>query len=372
MESAAASGASPELATRLKALEERLDRLGDVLEIGLDRALSGLEFLVDDIPRGRTDLAALRASAEYEEAFTDPDPLVSVIVPTWNRTESLVTRAIPSLLAQTHENVEVIVVGDCAPPELCEAVAAIEDPRLCFDNLTVRGPYDDDPYRAWCAFGIPARNVALARARGRWITMLDDDDEFPPEFVERMLTFAQARRLEFVYGGQRFLDPDGSTRVVTEFPPRFGYTSLQSALWHAGLRFIEFELAHAALEVPQDWGFIRRLMRLGVTMGCTEDIIVDYAPSGVGDLGPSRPRRSEETPGLRGRLADLEVLANHLERERAALASQVTEAKRRDAAARAELERRLEEVRRSRSWRLTAPLRVSAELRRRWRDAQGS
>jgi len=45
------------------------------------------------------------ASSEYEEAYSESSPLVSVIIPTWNRIESLTSRAIPSVLAQTYDNV---------------------------------------------------------------------------------------------------------------------------------------------------------------------------------------------------------------------------------------------------------------------------
>ena len=50
-------------------------------------------------------------------------------------------RAIPSALAQDHENIEVVVVGDAAPPETAAAIEELGEPRVVYENLAVRGPY---------------------------------------------------------------------------------------------------------------------------------------------------------------------------------------------------------------------------------------
>jgi hypothetical protein len=196
--------------------------------------------------------------------------------------------------------------------------------------------------------------------------MLDDDDVFPPNHVEVLLDFARARRIEFAYGWLRFLDPDGGTRRIGHFPPKRGYIGLQAALWHSGLRFLEFELAQAeAFATPNDWALIRRMMRVGVSMGQTDELTVDYEPSGRGNVGAPRQLPPDETPQLRRRVIDLEEYSHDLESQYWSLEARLLEAQRQADAARGELARRLEEVRRSRSWQLTAPLRLSAQLRRR-------
>src|SRR5262249_50302660 len=52
----------------------------------------------------RVRLRELRASDGYERAYSDPDPLVSVVIPTYDNHELLRERAIPSVLAQTYQN----------------------------------------------------------------------------------------------------------------------------------------------------------------------------------------------------------------------------------------------------------------------------
>jgi hypothetical protein len=366
VESTAVPAPSRALTARLDLLEERMESLGSGVTEQLDRTLQALELLIDDEPRGRRRLSELRASSAYEEAYSAPSPLVSVIIPTWNRTESLTTRAIPSVLAQTYDNVEVVVVGDASPPELGEAVRAIDDPRVRFQNLTVRGPYDEDSVRAWCASGTPPMNAGLEHARGHWVTCIGDDDALSATHVETLLSFARSHRLEFACGWFRYLGPDGVPQMIGSFPPRLGHTGLQISLWHAGLRFLQFELAHSLFTTPNDWGLIRRMMRIGVSMGQTDDVIVDYTPSGRGH-GFGAPT-GEQTPELRRQITELREQLYVLGAEREDLDARLSAAAHSSDLARNDFERRLDDVVRSKSWRMTAPLRRMTDLKRRFQN----
>lgn len=320
----------------------------------LSVAVEAMELLHDDDPRARRCLRALRARDGYEEPFSAPDPLVSVVIPTWNRAETLIDRAIPSALGQTHRNLEVIVVGDASPPKIAEALTAMDDSRVSFHNLTLRGPYHQDQERAWTASGTPAYNAGVGLARGLWIAPLGDDDEFVPNHVEQLLAAARHRRLEFAYGRLRMILPDGSESVLGEFPPRLTQIGLQAALYHHGLKFMELELAHATFAKPNDWGLIHRMMRAGVRMGMVDEITVNYWPSLRAQAGQETRSDSPREHDARERLARLTAQVRELEQHLAAdqahsraLSAQVMD-----------LERRLAEVRQSRSWRMTAPLRA--------------
>lgn len=252
-----------------------------------------LALLLDDDPGTRRRLYELREHPSYEEAFSSVDPLVSIVIPTWNRPELLVDRAIRSALGQTHSNIEVIVVGDASPPDTEAAVAAVRDPRVSFHNLTIRGPYAEDKARAWLASGTPGLNAGVRLARGRWIAPLGDDDEFVPAHVEQLLAAARTRRLEFVYGRIHMIRPDGVSLLLGEFPPRMSQIGLQAALYHSGLRFMELELGHATMGVPNDWGLVHRMMRVGVRMGMVDEVTVNYWAS---ERAPGL-RHAEASPG---------------------------------------------------------------------------
>jgi hypothetical protein len=315
--------------------------------------LEALELIHDDDPRARRCLRTLRVSPDYDQAFAAADPLVSVVIPTWNRTEELVSRAIPSVLTQTHQNVEVIVVGDAAPPSVATAVAAIGDSRVVYRNLTIRGPYPSDVARSWLASGTPGFNAGVATARGLWIAPLGDDDAFVPTHIERLLKHAREHRFEFVYGLVGVVLPDGGESRFGEFPPRQTQINLQAAIYHAGLRFLELELGHALFGTPNDWGLIRRMMRTGVRMGMVDELTVNYWPS-------LRTYSAESIPEIELRLADAERHFTE-ERTRAAALKQALADERLRARVLetrvAELTRRLDGLERSRTGRLTASLR---------------
>jgi len=107
-------------------------------------------------------------------------PIVSVVIATRNRCRML-PGAIQSVLAQTLPDVEVVVVDDGSEddtPKVCTMLAN-GDPRVVVLRITHSGRS-------------AARNYGLARARGAWLSFLDDDDLLVPSFVEKMLRLASA------------------------------------------------------------------------------------------------------------------------------------------------------------------------------------
>lgn len=223
----------------------------------------------------RRRLHALRASEAYEAAFTEPEPLVSFLVPTYNSWRTLRDVALPSILGQSHSNLEVIVVGDCAPPETGEAVASIGDSRVTYVNRTIRGPYPEDTSQRWWVVGSPPVNDALALARGRWIGALGDDDAVRPTHTEHLLAAAREHRWEHCYGLQEVHFGEGGPITLGSFPPVLGQWGMQAAIYHAGLRFFESELTDAIYEEPNDWSKCRRMMRAGVRFGMIDEVVAD-------------------------------------------------------------------------------------------------
>jgi glycosyltransferase involved in cell wall biosynthesis len=124
------------------------------------------------------------------------DPDVSVVVPTRFRPD-LVSRAARSALAQTHRNLEVIVVVDGPDDDTEDALALIGDQRLRVIVLPTRG-------------GAPnARNVGAREARARWTAYLDDDDEWLPEKIAIQLELAATARVA---------SPIVATRLINRTP----------------------------------------------------------------------------------------------------------------------------------------------------------
>ena len=100
-----------------------------------------------------------------------PIPVVSVVIPTFNRAENLV-RALISVLSQTVIEIEVIVVDDGSTDQTREALSDFHDPRLIVEYLPENSQSPAIP-----------RNVGIWKARGKWVAFLDSDDWWEPEHL---------------------------------------------------------------------------------------------------------------------------------------------------------------------------------------------
>ena len=113
-------------------------------------------------------------------------PPVSVVIPAYNRAATI-GAAIESVLRQTWEDFELVVVDDGSTDGTLEAARRIADPRL----RVIAAPHNMG------AAG--ARNLGVAEARGTWIAFQDSDDEWLPEKLAkqmaRLATPAPGRRL---------------------------------------------------------------------------------------------------------------------------------------------------------------------------------
>jgi glycosyltransferase involved in cell wall biosynthesis len=107
---------------------------------------------------------------------TTDRPLISVVIPTFNRARQ-VQAAVKSVLGQTYQKFEAIVVDDGSTDGTGEALQNIVNPEVSSGNQ-VR--YFFQPNQGQSA----ARNKGIAEARGDWIAFLDSDDVWLPEKLE--------------------------------------------------------------------------------------------------------------------------------------------------------------------------------------------
>lgn len=118
-------------------------------------------------------------------------PLVSVIVPTYNRA-SLLKRSIGSILKQTFKNFEVIVVDD-------GSMDNTEDTIKKFDNPKIRYIKNKKNVGANAT-----RNIGIEASRGRYIAFQDSDDEWLPEKLEKQIKIFEkvSSKVGVVYVGR--------------------------------------------------------------------------------------------------------------------------------------------------------------------------
>jgi glycosyltransferase involved in cell wall biosynthesis len=151
---------------------------------------------------------------EYLYVGQNESPLVSVYIPTYNRAEILIQRSVPSVLAQTYKNFELIILGDHCTDKTEELVSKIKDPRIRFYNLPKRGyRYPPTAENHWLAGPVVAANKALEMVKGKWIARLDDDDIWTSDHLEELLRFAQQGSYEFV-SARHIIEKNGQRSEV--------------------------------------------------------------------------------------------------------------------------------------------------------------
>ncbi len=103
------------------------------------------------------------------------DPAVSVVIPLYNR-EKYIARAIDSVLAQTYNDFELIVIDDGSTDNGSEVVKQYDDQRIKIVSQQNAGVSS-------------ARNAGIDLAKGKWIAFLDSDDQWLPEKLQCQVDF---------------------------------------------------------------------------------------------------------------------------------------------------------------------------------------
>jgi len=102
------------------------------------------------------------------------NPLVSVVIPTYMRTQCL-EKALKSVLSQTYTNLEVILVDSSPSPKSKDFFKPFLSLNLFYDHCSIRR-------------GAPrARNTGINHAKGEYIAFLDDDDTWEPTKIEKQV-----------------------------------------------------------------------------------------------------------------------------------------------------------------------------------------
>lgn len=102
--------------------------------------------------------------------------LVSIIMPLYN-SAAFVRESIFSILNQTYQNFEILVVDDCSSDESREIINSIGDERI---HLFLFPSHEG---------AAAARNLAISKAKGDFVAFLDSDDLWDPTKLERQLRF---------------------------------------------------------------------------------------------------------------------------------------------------------------------------------------
>ena len=133
---------------------------------------------------------------------------ISIIVPVYN-VDKYLKRCVDSLLKQTYENIEIILVNDCSPDNSAQIISEYE-----MSDSRVKGITQPQN------MGVSAaRNRGLEEASGEWIAFCDGDDWYLPEFCEEMLKSAEENGSDFVICNYQLVSDSGPVISVDLLTP---------------------------------------------------------------------------------------------------------------------------------------------------------
>lgn len=204
--------------------------------------------------------------------LSDPPP-VSVVIPAYNRAGTI-RAAIESVLRQSWEDFELLVVDDGSTDATLDAAAKVTDPRLRLVESPANGG------------AAAARNRGVEHARGTWIAFQDSDDEWLPTKLEKQM----ARLLAPAPSGTAFvgaycglltlggLDDDPDARLQLRYVPDPAIGTVEGDITTPLLlrnqvstqtlvvrrdSFIALGRFDAAMTPIEDWDFVLRLAQTG-------------------------------------------------------------------------------------------------------------
>jgi len=121
------------------------------------------------------------------EYKNDNEPLISVVIPVFNRLKEL-NRAIQSVLSQTYKNWELWIVDDSSTEDTETIIEQFKHANIYFIRSNKKGNANI------------CRNIGIKNAAGEYIAMLDSDDEWLPDHLEMSINALKELEVEGLFG----------------------------------------------------------------------------------------------------------------------------------------------------------------------------
>lgn len=222
--------------------------------------------------------------------------LVSTIIPVYNR-PALLQEAVASVLAQSYQDIEILVVDDGSnDPGMDESLASCE--QLGAGRVHVLRQGNQGPGAA--------RQHGLENARGQFVQFLDSDDLLlKDKFAQQVEALRRKPEAEVSYGKTRFVAADGQViapwrrtgeKIATMFP-----SMLEQRWWGTSTPLYRRSLLNAlgpieTLSNEEDWEFDCRIAGLGTRLAWVDEwvseqrSIADNRASAGGSTDPAKLR----------------------------------------------------------------------------------
>jgi glycosyltransferase involved in cell wall biosynthesis len=220
------------------------------------------------------------------------DPLISVVIPTYNR-ENSILYCLRSVLAQTYNDLEVIVVDDCSTDKTVSVIKNNHDSRVRCIVLEKNSGAQ------------AARNRGIKEAKGQWIAFQDSDDEWVLTKLEKQiaaLADADYSPRVFIYSNGFIFDTTKGRKRIWPLPVVEGENQYATLLQSPGPLFQGMLVSKEALDkigyldeaVPsfQEWDTSIRLSRCCRVIHIKEPLFV-YHKGGSDTISGNRRKHVE-------------------------------------------------------------------------------
>ena len=142
--------------------------------------------------------------------------IVSIITPVYNA-ESFLEDTVNSVLKQTYQDWEMILIDDCSTDksrEIMEKLALMDDRIVPIYSEVNEGVAN-------------SRNKGIEKAKGRYIAFLDSDDLWKPNKLEEQVKFMKSKDIAFSFTGYEFINEDGERLgKIISIPSKVTYNEL--------------------------------------------------------------------------------------------------------------------------------------------------
>lgn len=197
-------------------------------------------------------------------------PLVSVIMPAYNA-EEYISEAVQSVMAQTYTNWELLILDDCSTD-------GTADKARCFSDLDPRITLYSNPKNIGVAL---TRNKGMALAKGSWVALLDSDDIWHKDKLEKQLVAAENTGADIIYCSYSLMDKNGEHLSDFIVPERTSYDDMlrKNVIGCSTVFMRSLILIHHHFSTEhyhEDYVLWLELLKSGYIAAASTDVLVDY------------------------------------------------------------------------------------------------